>query len=70
MRSGRSDLAFGHAFAAVSGLGHFVARSREEIAQDAAQVFLIFDDKDALGHVVVALRNSARIGSCIWKVAP
>ena len=26
--------------------------------------------KDALGHVVVALRNSARIGSCIWKVAP
>ena len=34
--------------------------SGEEIAQDAAQVFLVLDDEDALGHVRQPFRNSAR----------
>src|SRR5262245_36176479 len=39
-------------------------------AQHAAQVFLVFDDEDALGHAAVAFPSSARVGSSIWKVEP
>ena len=51
MRSGRLGLRLGHALAAIRGFEHLVARSGEQVAQDAAQVFLVFHDKDALGHV-------------------
>jgi hypothetical protein len=53
----------------VCGLVHFVARSGEEVAQNAAQVFLILDDEDAFGHAA-PLCLTARIGSSILKVEP
>ena len=69
MRSGRSDFALATPSPPSAASSNFVARSREEVAKDAAQVGLIFDDKDALGHSAAFLA-SARMGSSIWKVAP
>jgi hypothetical protein len=45
-------------------LGKVVTRSREEIAEDATQVFLIFHDEDALRHAA-PLAAAARTGSSI-----
>src|SRR5262245_21407199 len=53
----------------VGSLDDRIARAAEEVAQDAAQVVLVFDDQDALAHAM-ALRLSATIGSSSWKVAP
>src|SRR5688572_9462403 len=54
---------------AVGGLQHRIARAGEEGAQDAAQVLLVLDDEDALGHGT-AFPSSARAGSSIWKIEP
>src|SRR5215470_5784771 len=35
----------------------------------AAQIFLVFDSEDALAYGAL-FRNSARVGSSIWKVEP
>src|SRR5262249_35443910 len=59
----------GHPIATIDGLEDVVARSAKKVAQDAAQVFLVLNDKDALAHGAV-FRNSARVGSSIWKVDP
>jgi hypothetical protein len=54
---------------AIFGLDDRVPCAREKVAEHTPRVFLIFNDKDALGHTAV-FRNSARIGSSIWKVEP
>jgi hypothetical protein len=48
---------------AVAGFGDRLGGPSEEIAEYAAQVFLVFDRRDALRHeAVVPFRNSARTG--------
>ena len=64
MRSGLSDFALATPSPPSAASSDFVARSGEEVAQDAAQVGLIFDDENALGHSAAFLA-SARIGSSI-----
>ena len=55
---------FRHSVPAIGGLRNIVTRSGKKIAQNTPQVFLVFHDKNALGHAVT-LRISARIGSSI-----
>src|SRR5262249_42417906 len=54
---------------AVGGLQDRIARACQQVAQNPAQVFLVFDDKNAFAHGTL-LRNSARMGSSIAKLEP
>src|SRR4029453_8757446 len=49
---------------------HNVTRAGQEITQDAAQVFLVLDDENALAGHGRTPRSGARIGSRSWNVAP
>jgi hypothetical protein len=60
---------FGHARLTIDGLDDRVAGAGEQSAQHAAEVLLVLNHKDALTHVAL-FRNSARVGSSIWKVDP
>src|SRR5262249_793594 len=60
---------FGDTGLAICGLDDRVPCAGQKVAQHAAQIFLVFDDEDALCHGV-NLENSARVGSSIRKVDP
>src|SRR5262245_3178805 len=66
---GALGFGFGDPGLSISRLDDGIARAREEIAEHAAQVFLVLDDENALAHGAL-FRNSARVGSSIWKVEP
>ena len=51
------------------GLDQLEADARQEIAEDPAIVFLIFDHQDAFAHVG-ALRIAACTGSVKWNTVP
>jgi len=61
---GRFGFGFVDPALSVCSLDDRIARAGEEIAQDPAQVFLVFDDQDGLPDAK-ALRFSARIRSSI-----
>src|SRR5262245_35108164 len=69
MRSGRLRLRACHGFGAVHGLDNLIPRTREQIAQYRAQLFLVLDDENAF-HQAARLAASARTGSSMRKVEP
>src|SRR5262249_4009113 len=66
---GTLGFGFGDTGLAICSLDDCVSCAGQKVAQHAAQIFLVFDDKDAVCHLV-DLETSARVGSSNRKVGP
>jgi hypothetical protein len=62
---GPLGLGFRHSMPTVRGFDNLVACTGEEIAQNAAPVFLIFDDEDEFFRHAAPLPAAARTGNSI-----